>query len=181
MAGSLRPPAAFLVMDASVLIDYCAADRTILRSISEHVGRVVVPSVILAEVDALDEAACGELGIDIVEPPTEMLLAADDRPRGLTVEDFVCLKMAHENNWNCVTNDGRLRARCQDLNVAILWGLEPMAMLVRDGNLGIDEAKATAEAIHQSNPYFVTREIVDRFIGKLAKGNVGAHGASSQF
>lgn len=158
-------------MDASVLIDYCAADRTVLRSISEHVGRLVVPSIVLAEVDALDEAACGELALDIVEPPMEMLLGADERPRGLTVEDFVCLKMAHENAWTCVTNDGRLRAQCEELRVAIMWGLEPMAALVKDGHLSVEEARATAEAIHESNPYFITREIVDRFIAKLTRGN----------
>jgi hypothetical protein len=161
-------------MDASVLIDYCAADRTILRSISEHVGRLIVPSIVLAEVDALDEAACGELTIDILEPPIEMLLAANDRHRRLTVQDFVCFKIAHENGWTCVTNDGLLRARCVELNVAIMWGLEPMATLVRDGHLSIEEATATAEAMHASNPYFISRNIVDTFVGKLTKGEPGS-------
>jgi hypothetical protein len=36
-------PAGLLILDANVLIDYCAADSRILTLISRHVGQIHVP------------------------------------------------------------------------------------------------------------------------------------------
>jgi hypothetical protein len=43
-----------LVFDASVLIDYVAVDPAVLSLIAQHVGPVVIPLLVLAEVDGLD-------------------------------------------------------------------------------------------------------------------------------
>lgn len=61
-------PSVFLILDANVQIDYCAADPSVLALIFEHIGRVQVPTVLLAEVDDLDESECDRLSLQLVEP-----------------------------------------------------------------------------------------------------------------
>ncbi len=44
-----------LVVDANVLIDYAKTDPSVLTLYARHLGRIYVPSVILGEVEQLDE------------------------------------------------------------------------------------------------------------------------------
>jgi rRNA-processing protein FCF1 len=153
-----------LILDANVLIDYCAADRWVLTLISQHVGRINVPAALLDEVEDLDESECDRLSIQVVELPLELLENAGKRRPGLSYYDHLCLLAAKEGGWTCVTNDGRLRRECAAETVPVLWGLEPMLDLIAGGQMTVAQAQEVAERIHESNPLFITKGIVGRFL-----------------
>jgi len=161
------PHQGFLILDANVLIDYCAADRTILTLISRHVGQVHVPVELLEEVKALDEGECERLGLRVFEPELELLMMAGKRRPGLSYYDHLCLLVAKQGGWACVTNDGKLRRDCIAENVPVLWGLEPMIDLVGSGNLTVAEAKKVAHTIQTENPHYITAAVVGRFVQKI--------------
>lgn len=161
---------ALLVLDANVLIDYCAADRNVLTLASRHVGPIHVPSVLLDEVDGLDESECERLGLLVVEPEGALLVAAGRRRPGLSYYDHVCLLAAKAAGWTCVTNDGRLRRECTVEKVPVLWGLELMVPLVADRHLSIGAANSVAEAIHAANPLYITDDILRRFAVRIGRG-----------
>lgn len=156
----------FLVLDANVLIDYCAADRWVLTLVAQHVGRINVPAALLDEVDDLDPSECDRLGVHVVDLPLELLANAGKRRSGLSYYDHLCLLAAKDGGWTCVTNDGRLRRECTIEGVPVLWGLEPMLDLIAGGHLTVAQAHDVAERIHRSNPLFITKEIVARFLSR---------------
>jgi hypothetical protein len=90
------PRQGFLILDANVLIDYCAADRTVLTLISRHVGQVHVPVELLEEVKALDEGECERLGLRVFEPELELLMMAGKRRPCLSYYDHLCLLVAKQ-------------------------------------------------------------------------------------
>lgn len=157
----------FLILDANVLIDYCATDRAVLTLISKHIGQINVPSALLDEVEYLDASECDRLAIHVVEPALEVLAGAGKRRPGLSYYDHLCLLAAKQGGWICVTNDGRLRRECMSEKVAVLWGLEPMVDLVAGGHMTVAQAREVATRIHQSNPLFITIEIVARFATRI--------------
>lgn len=159
---------ALLVLDSNVLIDYCDADRSVLTLASRHVGQIHVPSVLLDEVDGLDESECGRLGLLVVEPEGALLAAAGRRRPGLSYYDHVCLLAAKKEGWTCVTNDGRLRRECTAERVSVWWGLELMVPLVADRHLTIAAATTVAQAIHVANPLYITDDILRRFKARIA-------------
>lgn len=159
--------AGFLILDANVLIDYCAVDRTVLTLISRHVGQVFVPGTILEEVKGLDQSECDRLGLRVFEPGLDLLAAAGRRRPGLSYYDHLCLLVAKQGGWICVTNDGKLRRECRAESVPVLWGLEPMVMLVGTGHLSASEAIRVAAAIHVENPLYITTDVLKRFRRKI--------------
>jgi predicted nucleic acid-binding protein len=156
----------FLILDANVLIDYCAADRWVLTLISQHVDRIAVPPALLDEVDDLDESECDRLSLAVVEVSLELLTNAGKRRSGLSYNDHLCLLVAKEGGWTCVTNDGRLRRECGAEKVPVLWGLEPLIDLIEGGHLTVTQAHEVATRIHESNPLFITKDIVTRFLAR---------------
>ena len=101
------------ILDACVLIDFVTTDAMLLKLTSEHVGTVHVASVVLGEVDQLDESSAASLGLHVVEPSLDLSLDAAARGGALSFEDWVSLLVAKDNGWTCVTNDRRLRAECE--------------------------------------------------------------------
>ncbi|MGQ0503947.1 MAG: PIN domain-containing protein [Myxococcaceae bacterium] len=159
-------------MDANVLIDLCEADRTVIRLISDHVGQVHVPLPILREeVRDIEEAEYGDLGIVPVDPPLALATSAAVRRAGLSFYDHLCLLLAQENGWTCVTNDGRLRRECTTEKVPVLWGLETVALLVEDGALTPLSAQEIAKAIQRSNPRYITEAVMNRFLQRIGISN----------
>jgi rRNA-processing protein FCF1 len=156
-----------LILDANVLIDYCSAERAILTLISENVGRIHVPTLLLEEVQALDASECDRLGLHVFEPEMEMVSAAGKRRPGLSFYDHLCLLLTKQEAWTCVTNDGKLRRECGVDGVPVLWGLEPMIALVEMGQLTGDEAKKVARAIQAENPFYITDKVIKAFEGKI--------------
>jgi predicted nucleic acid-binding protein len=166
-------PVPLLVLDSNVLIDYCAADKSVLTLASRHVGAIHVPSVLLEEVGDLDESECERIGIFVVEPEPNLLVAAGKRRPGLSYYDHVCLLAAKAAGWTCVTNDGRLRRECKVEKLPVLWGLELMVSLVEGHHLPPDAARAVAKAIGTANPLYITEEILRRFGERITQAGRG--------
>ncbi len=159
-----------LIVDANVLIDYARTDPSILALCANHLGPVYIPSVILDEVDQLDETDCESLGLSVVEEPLEILTAAAAKRGPLSFEDRICLLLARENKWTCVTNEKPLHRACEQEGVEHIWGLRLMIELVRAEQLTEDGAMEVAQAIHQVNPRYITAEILGRFAAEI-EGN----------
>ena len=167
----VRSAKGLLIMDANVLIDLVEADSTVIRLISEHVGQVHVPVPVLREeVEQIDASDYAELGIVPVEPSLETASDAAIRRSGLSFHDHLCLLLARDNGWTCVTNDGRLRRECAAEKVPVLWGLETVALLVDDGVLTASAAEENARAIQRGNPRFITDTVVADFIERVTSG-----------
>jgi predicted nucleic acid-binding protein len=159
----------FLIMDASVLIDLCAADRTLIALISERIGQIHVPLPLLRdEVPDISEGDCAELGIVAIEPSLEIVTDAVTRRGGLSFHDRVCLLMAQEQGWTCVTNDAALRRACGEAEVAVRWGLEMIALLVENGALAADDAAVIGRAIRAANPY-ITERVLEAFLQRIGR------------
>lgn len=160
-------PRAPLVVDANVLIDYANTDVSILTLVAGHLAKVHVPMPVLEKVDQLDATECARVGLVVVLPAIEQILEAGACRGGLAFDDRVCLILARDHRWTCMTNDRALRRACREAGIPAVWGLAPMLDLVRGGALDAVAAAEVARRIHHSNPRFVTTEIVDTFERKL--------------
>lgn len=155
------PLHAGLVTDANVLIDYASTDESVLTLASRHLGAVIVPSPVLAEVDALDVMACDRLELRVVEPTLDQLLEAGAQRGRLSFEDRICLILARDGGWPCVTNDRRLRTACDAASVSVMWSLDLLVALVAAGQLLGEQAILIADDLHHISPRHITRDILD--------------------
>lgn len=155
-----------LLVDANVLIDFASTDRGVLALVVRHLGQVHVPRDVLDEVDQLDEAACAGLGLVIVEGTIDQLAEAGALRGRLSFQDRICLILARDSGWTCVSNDGRLRRECEAASVPVMWGFQLMLELVGRGVMDASAAIAVAEAVGQSNPR-MKPEIVASFREKV--------------
>ena len=156
-----------LIVDANVLIDYINSDIGVLALVSQHIGSVHVPSVILDEVDGLTDEDCENLGFTVLEESVEILMAAGETRGALSFEDHVCLLLANEYEWTCVSNDKSLHRACEGEGVSVIWGLRLMIELVESGYLDKGAALEVASTIHLTNPRHITPEIIDDFKSKI--------------
>ena len=115
MISDYRP----LIVDANVLIDYLDTEPSVLALVAREAGPLFVATEVLAKVDQLDVTVCEELGLSIAVPSLSQLLEAAVRRPGLAFDDVVCLVMARDNGWCCVTNDRALRAACRASDVSV--------------------------------------------------------------
>lgn len=159
-----------LVLDADVLIDYLGAEPEILRLTADHFGEALVLLPVLEEVEELSEDLCQELGLDLRLPSTEQLVEAVGRAANspLSVTDCLCHVVARDAGCICVTNDKRLRARCERDGVPLLWGLELMIELAETRVLSRKEAETIAWRIHERNVR-ISRETILRFCTRLRR------------
>lgn len=156
-----------LLADADVLIDYARTDRTILHLVSHHLGRFTVLRQVLDTVDQLTESECEELGLDVIEVPTEMLLEAGRQSGRLSFEDRLCLLACKANGWLCVTNDRALIRTCSEQGVSVRRGLRLMLDLVAAGHLARRKAMQVALAIHAGNPHHINEAVLAEFRAAL--------------
>lgn len=156
-----------LVLDACVLIDYAQADASVLGSVIEHVAPMAVVRPVFDEVEDLTEAEATELGLQIIDVEYELAAEAAKSAGTLSFEDRLCVLLAKRERWICVTNDKALRRVCETEGVELRWGLEMMIEAVRADAMSIVEAERIAWTIHELNPRYVTRNLVDRFSRKL--------------
>lgn len=161
------PVRAGLVADANVLIDYASTDESVLALAARHLGRVIVPLPVIDEVDLLDPAACDRLGIEVIEPSLEQLLEAGAKRGRFSFEDRLCLVVARDAGWRCITNDRRLRTACGAASVPVMWSLELLLELARTGHFPPDQAIAIAEELHRISPHHITSDIVADFRRRL--------------
>jgi hypothetical protein len=81
----------------------------------------------------------------------------------------VCLLLARENRWACVTNEKPLHRACAQEGVTSIWGLRLMIHLVQARQLNRQVAIGVARAIHEVNPRYVTAGILELFEAELGK------------
>ena len=163
----MSAPGQSLVVDANVLIDYRAADLTVLQLASRHIGKVHVARQVLREVPRVGADECERLDLKIVDESLEQLLEAGRRRGRLSFNDHLCLILARDAGSTCVTNDRALRRACEELSVPVLWGLELMIQLTAGHHLAEAAAVTIAKAIRESNPRHISEEILERFSQKL--------------
>ena len=163
-AGSLSPWG--LVPDANVLIDYVEADAGLLGLVAQHLASVHVPSPVLAEVRRLSPREAKRLGIDVVEPTLQQATEAALGGGPTSFQDRLCLVVARDGKWTCLTNDKALRKSCEPVGIPCLWGMEVMRLLVQSGHLPARRAWATAQKMAAGNPY-ITQPILARFKSQL--------------
>jgi hypothetical protein len=102
-----------------------------------------------------------------IVPPLEVATRAAQRRAGLSFHDHLCLLLARDNGWTCLSNDARLRRECATEGIATLWGLEVIALLVEDAVLVVSAAEGIGRAIQAANPQFITAQILDRFLKRI--------------
>jgi len=98
-----------LIADACVLIDLLEARVGVIEAIAAAIGPMHVVVEVLEEVEVLTRERAGELGLVVVEATTEVRLAAAAERGRLSLPDRVCLLVAAQEQWTCVSNDGPLR------------------------------------------------------------------------
>ena len=155
------------MVDANVLIDYRAADLTVLQLVSRHIGTVHISRQVLQEVHRLDPEECERLGLRVVDESLDQLLEGGQHRGRLTFHDRLCLILARDAGWACVTNDRALRRTCQELSIPVLWGLELMVPLVAGRHLTVAAALTVADAIRESNPRHISEDLLARFAIRL--------------
>lgn len=159
-----------LILDACVLIDYWDADPSLISLVVGQIGSVHIAENVLAEATSVDRSAAISLGLTVIEPTLEMMTAAARGRQGLSFQDHLCLLLAKQRGWTCVSNDGRLRRACADEDVSVLWGLELLAHVVEAGALPVAAGIELAEAMASCNPY-LTKTVVNRFVARIKKAN----------
>lgn len=156
------------VFDASVLIDYVAVNPSLLGLVARHVGPVVIPLLVLAEVDGLDETEAPALGLTVQEPTDEQLDEAMERPRSLSFQDAMCFVTARDHDLTCVTNDAALGAYCQAAGVPVVRGFRPLITLVDLGVVARLEGVRMVRSVHARNGY-ITRSVVVAFVREVRR------------
>jgi hypothetical protein len=153
------------ILDASVLIDLTATEPSVLALISTRVGTLHIASTMLREeVPELTVDECTSLSIQVVDPSLAILTAAATKITGLSFHDRVCMLLAQQQRWTCLTNDARLRRECKARAIAFQWGLEPVVELVTNGHLERAKAKALIAALHARSPGHYKATVVQRFL-----------------
>ena len=154
-----------LLADADVLIDYRQSDFAVLALVGQHLGRLAVLSLVLDEVRGVTATACADVGMEIIEVETELMLQAAEIESQVSFDDRLCLVMCRQNDWTCVTNDGALRRLCERHDVETRFGLGLLVDLVAAGALTRARAEDIARRIHASNPLHIN----ERVLGRLAR------------
>ena len=157
-----------IVIDANVLIDYAKTNPGVLALASRYLGQIYVPREILDEASAdIPQSDCDRLGLRVVQATTEQLIEAASVRSQLSFQDRVCLILARDERWTCLTNDIRLRRACTELHIPLMWGLEVMIDLVRGGWMEKSAAQSVARGIHAINPRHISIAVLERFQDEL--------------
>lgn len=157
----------FLILDANILIDFYKCDRTIIKLICTYVGQIYLATPVLSEINEIDEGACVELGIILVEPELEQVMLAAEKKGALSFQDNLCLILAKEYGWACVTNDKPLRQKCEIEGIPLIWGIELICILVESGGLPVEHARDIILEIQKINPKYITDNIVEKAFKRL--------------
>jgi len=153
-----------MIMDASVLIDFVKADRSILKFITKYVGPLYAIGPVADEVkDVNNPNELIELGVTIIEPHIDDALIAASLSGPTSFEDRLTMLTARRYGMICVTNDKPLRKLCRQERVSILWGLKLLSKLYKVGGITKKEVIRIAVLIHQNNPKHIPDNLLERF------------------
>jgi rRNA-processing protein FCF1 len=155
-----------VITDANVLIDYIESDISILALYSDKIEQIIIPSVIVDEVEQLSLDDCENHGFLVIEEELEILSNAANFHHGpLSFEDKVCLYLAKSlENATCITNEKVLHKFCVQDNIPVKRGLKLLIELVEAGHLEADESIKVVCLIRDSNPHHIHQGVVDEFI-----------------
>lgn len=167
MAEGARLP---WLLDANVFFDYLEAEPRILDLANRHLGTIHVLTATLEEIDDQSVSELLQHGFVVKEATGAQKDEAKDihrdAPQGNrqpSRHDCLCLVVAHEEGFVCVTSDRRLREACQARDVPTLWGLEVMLLLVRGGWLQAEETIPIAWAVRRRGNR-ISRAVVEDFV-----------------
>ncbi|ACV64573.1 hypothetical protein Dtox_3878 [Desulfofarcimen acetoxidans DSM 771] len=135
--------------------------------ICTYVGQIYLATPVLYEINEIDEGDCVELGIILVEPELWQVMIAAEKKGPLSFQDNLCLILAKEHGWACVTNDKPLRQKCEIEGVPIIWGIELICILVQSGGLPVEHARDIIVEIQKINPKYITDNIVEKAFKRL--------------
>jgi len=161
------PLPAALITDANVLIDFVETDVDVLGLMTAHLWDVYVADPVLAEVRAMNPGVAKQLGLKRVEATVDELQEASQRGGSLSSRDRLCLVLARNRGWGCLTNDRALRRSCKENKIPVIWGLEALLRLHGEGHISAKRALQTARAIHRQNPQHIHTRILTSFEKKL--------------
>src|SRR4051812_3763641 len=109
-----------LLVDACVLIDFAKADTAVISLASRYVGEVYVATPVFQEVRDVDPAMAASLGIKLFEPSFDTVAAAAIARGRLSFQDRLCVLIAKQQGWTCVSNDKQLRTACEAESVPVM-------------------------------------------------------------
>lgn len=155
-----------LILDACVLIDICLEDPCLLGLAASSLGKIVILSPILQEVNQLDNTDIERFSLSIVDPDIQVVLEAAAIRGGLSFRDRMCLLFARDSKGTLYTNDkALLRAAISD-GIDARWGLEILIELVEASQLTATDALAAAQSICDRSR-FQTDPLVAEFRRRL--------------
>ena len=158
-----------LLVDANVLIDYRDSEFEVLEIVGQHVGRIVVLTPVLREVQGISRADCERLSMVVVETDTGRLLGAGVVDSSVSVYDSLCFLTCREEGWTCVTNDKALQRLCESHAVDTRFGLGLLVDLVAVAAITRQRAMAIACLMHESNKTHINDRVIARFMNKLGR------------
>ncbi|MHB1462294.1 MAG: hypothetical protein ACYC1M_13500 [Armatimonadota bacterium] len=136
-----------LIFDACVLIDICLEDPSLLGLAASSLGKIVILSPILQEVNQLDDMSIERFALSVVDPEIQVVIEATTRRGGLSFRDRICLIYARECKGTLYTNDRALLKAAISDGIDARWGLEILIELVEVDQLTSADALAAAQSI----------------------------------
>ncbi|MFK5986112.1 MAG: hypothetical protein QM479_11905 [Pseudomonadota bacterium] len=154
-----------IITDANVLIDYVESDITILAIYSAEIERIIIPEIILDEVEQLTFEECEHYGLQVVSEEMDVLNLASTNVHGpLSFQDKVCLYLTKSiDNAICITNEKALKRFCEEQEIPVKRGLKLMVELVEHKKIDAEVVLEVAQQIHRNNPLFITDKIIEEF------------------
>ena len=134
-----------------------------LKLLATHISPVYISRSTFQNVNDLSENEARKNHIIIQTPALEILMLSAQTRGRLAYDDRETLLLAKKYGWVCITNDKPLRKECKKEKVSVLWGLEPLKLLVINHLIVPDKAISVAKNIQEENPRYITVEIVEKF------------------
>jgi len=155
-----------VITDANVLIDYLVIDKKILKLIPSLFKEATIPIDVLNEVEQITENQIKAYGFTVYYPEPDTYYKAVNSSNGLSYEDNICIIDCQKNGWGIVTNDTKMRKKCEEEGLELFWGLQLIVILVEKGRLSKEEAIKASEKIENSNPR-ITEGDIKKFKNKI--------------
>ena len=163
-------PSKKFFVDTNILIDFLNSDFTILKAVNEFVGQVCVPDRLLVrEVPQLSFKDCEQVGMEIITPTDKISKIAGKEIGQLSYIDRLVLYMSKDLKTDVVSNDSGLASVCEYHGVKVIRGFRLLIELAEASDYSIDSLIQIAEKIHETNPLYINRRIVNQFINIVSK------------
>ncbi len=151
-----------VITDANVLIDYLVIDKKILKLIPGLFKEATIPIDVLDEVEQVTVSQIKACGFTVYYPEPDTYYKAVNCDNGLSYQDNICIIDCQKNGWGIITNDTRMRRKCEEEGLELFWGLQLIVILVEKGKLPKNEAIKASEKIEESNPR-ITKKDINKF------------------